>query len=126
MVRRAHRLKPILRFALWWVPAGSIPAWPTARRGWFGLMIEILAAVRCEPATLHEIEELSDAVFMLGEDITNVAPRIALSLRQSVRQQPMEIANKLKIPVWLDHGVRDAVQDQGSPLFIATPVCHAS
>ena len=35
--------------------------------------------------TLREIEEC-DAVFILGEDITNVAPRMALSVRQSVRQ----------------------------------------
>jgi NADH-quinone oxidoreductase subunit G len=70
--------------------------------------------------TLHEIEEC-DAVFILGEDITNVAPRMALSVRQAIRQQPMEIAKGLKIPLWLEHGVRDALQDARGPLFIATP-----
>ena len=70
--------------------------------------------------TLREIEEC-DAVFILGEDVTNVAPRMALSVRQSVRQQPMEIAKGLKIPLWLDHGVRDAMQDARGPLYIATP-----
>ena len=70
--------------------------------------------------TLREIEE-SDAVFILGEDLTNVAPRMALSVRQSVRQQPMEAVKKLKIPLWLDFGVRDAMQDAKGPLYIATP-----
>ena len=65
--------------------------------------------------------ELSDAVFILGEDVTNVAPSMALSLRQSVRQQPMQIAEKLHIPLWHDHGVREAMQDDRGPLFIATP-----
>ena len=53
--------------------------------------------------------------------IINVAPRMALSVRQAIRQQPMEIAEALKIPLWLDHGVRDALQDARGPLFIATP-----
>jgi NADH-quinone oxidoreductase subunit G len=85
-----------------------------------GRMLEILRRGPMRTPTLREIEEC-DAVFILGEDITNVAPRMALSVRQSVRQQPMEIAKKLKIPLWLDHGVRDAMQGAKGPLYIATP-----
>jgi NADH-quinone oxidoreductase subunit G len=33
----------------------------------------------------------------------------------------MEIAKGLKIPLWLDHGVRDALQDARGPLYLATP-----
>src|SRR5215468_4411687 len=33
----------------------------------------------------------------------------------------MEIAKKLKIPLWMDHGVRDALQGAKGPLYIATP-----
>jgi NADH-quinone oxidoreductase subunit G len=70
--------------------------------------------------SLAEIEQC-DAVFILGEDLTNVAPRMALAVRQSVRQQPIEqIAEPLKIPRWMDHAVRDAVHDAKGPLFIAT------
>src|SRR5215471_10119197 len=70
--------------------------------------------------SLAEIEQY-DAVFILGEDLTNVAPRMALAVRQSVRQQPIEqIAEPLKIPRWMDHAVRDAVHDAKGPLFIAT------
>lgn len=85
-----------------------------------GLMLEILRRGPIRTPTLREIEQC-DAVFILGEDITNVAPRMALSVRQSVRQQPMEIAKKLKIPLWMDHGVRDATQGAKGPLYIATP-----
>jgi NADH-quinone oxidoreductase subunit G len=84
------------------------------------LMIEILRRGPMRTPTLREIEEC-DAVFILGEDLTNVAPRMALSVRQSVRQQPMEAVKKLKLPLWLDFGVRDAMQDAKGPLFIATP-----
>ncbi len=83
-------------------------------------MVEILRSGPMRTPTLREIEEC-DAVFILGEDLTNVAPRMALSVRQSVRQQPKEIAKDLKIPLWLDHGVRDAVQGAQGPLYIATP-----
>jgi NADH-quinone oxidoreductase subunit G len=83
-------------------------------------MIGILRRGPMRTPTMREIEEC-DAVFILGEDVTNVAPRMALSVRQAIRQQPMEIAKGLKIPLWLDHGVRDALQDARGPLYIATP-----
>jgi NADH-quinone oxidoreductase subunit G len=83
-------------------------------------IIEILRRGPMRTPTLREIEEC-DAVFILGEDLTSVAPRMALAVRQSVRQQPMEIARRSKIPLWMDHGVRDALQDAKGPLYIATP-----
>ena len=82
------------------------------------LMLDILRRGPARTPSLREIES-SDAVFILGEDITNVAPRMALSLRQSVRQQPMQIAERLRIPLWMDHSVRETVQEQKGPLFIA-------
>jgi NADH-quinone oxidoreductase subunit G len=85
-----------------------------------GLMLEILRRGPMRTPTLREIEEC-DAVFILGEDLTNVAPRMALAVRQSVRQQPMEAVKKLKIPLWMDYGVRDAMQGARGPLYVATP-----
>jgi len=84
------------------------------------VMAEILQQGPARSPSLHEIE-LSDAVLILGEDVSNVAPRMALALRQSVRQQPMEATDKMKIPRWLDHAVREAIQYDKGPLFIATP-----
>lgn len=84
------------------------------------LMIEILRRGPMRTPTIREIEEC-DAVFILGEDLNNFAPRMALSVRQSVRRQPLEAVKTLKVPLWLDHGVRDAMQDAKGPLYIATP-----
>jgi NADH-quinone oxidoreductase subunit G len=85
-----------------------------------GLAVDILRRGPMPTPTIQEIEA-SDAVFILGEDVTSVAPRLALAVRQSIRQQPMEIARKLQIPTWLDRGVRDALQNAKGPLYIATP-----
>jgi NADH-quinone oxidoreductase subunit G len=88
-----------------------------------GMMLDILRNGPARSPSLQEIESC-DAVLVLGEDVTQTAPRMALSLRQSVRQQPFEIADKLQIPRWLDHAVREAVQQEKGPFFIAVP--HAT
>jgi NADH-quinone oxidoreductase subunit G len=80
--------------------------------------LKILQEGPARAPSLHDVEQ-SDAVFLLGEDVTNVAPRLALALRQSVRRQPMKIAEKLKILEWDDAAVREAVQQMKGPFFIA-------
>ena len=87
------------------------------------VIADVLKAGPARTPSLREIEH-ADAVLILGEDVTNVAPRMALSLRQSIRQQGFRLAKKLGIPAWLDHPVREAAQDLKSPLFIAVP--HAT
>ncbi|MHB9092000.1 MAG: NADH-quinone oxidoreductase subunit NuoG, partial [Chloroflexota bacterium] len=69
--------------------------------------------------TLKQIEE-SDAVLVLGEDVLNTAPRVALALRQSVRQQPMAIADRMKVPRWDDGAMRRAIAGEKGPLYVAT------
>jgi NADH-quinone oxidoreductase subunit G len=64
---------------------------------------------------------VADAVLVLGEDVTNTAPMLALALRQAVRRQPIETAQKLGIPEWEDAAVREAVQEDKGPLYIAIP-----
>jgi NADH-quinone oxidoreductase subunit G len=83
-------------------------------------MVKILQTGPARPPSLHDIE-CSDAVLILGEDVTNSAPRMALSLRQSVRQQPFDVARKSHTPLWTDDAVREMVQDQKGPFFIAAP-----
>ncbi|HEX6545686.1 MAG TPA: NADH-quinone oxidoreductase subunit NuoG [Bryobacteraceae bacterium] len=83
----------------------------------------ILRVLRKGPvpsASLHEVE-LADAAFVIGEDLTNVAPIMALRLRQSVRQAPLRQVEKMGIPFWLDQAAREAVQCDKGPLFLATP-----
>ncbi|MDG2392279.1 MAG: NADH-quinone oxidoreductase subunit NuoG [Thalassotalea sp.] len=67
---------------------------------------------------IDEIEQ-ADCVIILGEDVTQTAPRIALALRQSVRNAGLIIADRLRIPRWQDEAVRTAAGKTLSPLFIA-------
>ena len=64
--------------------------------------------------------ESADAIIVLGEDITNTAPRIALALRQSVRNKAYTMAAELRLEPWQDAAVRNLAQDQLCPLFIAS------
>jgi NADH-quinone oxidoreductase subunit G len=70
--------------------------------------------------SLKQIEK-ADAVIILGEDLTNTAPMIALALRQAVRNVPDEAAKAKGIPLWNDAPVRKLAQDEKSPVYIATP-----
>jgi NADH-quinone oxidoreductase subunit G len=81
-------------------------------------MVEILKSGPARSPSLQDIER-SDAVLVLGEDVTNTAPRVALALRQAVLQQPLEAAENARIPLWLDHAAREFIQDKKGPLFIA-------
>jgi NADH-quinone oxidoreductase subunit G len=79
---------------------------------------EIYETLPVRIPTLKEIAE-SDAVFVLGEDVTNTAPMMALALRQSVKQQPLQLADRLRIPRWQDYSVKDAIQHRKGPFYIA-------
>jgi NADH-quinone oxidoreductase subunit G len=81
------------------------------------LMLHVLRSGRARTPSLREIEE-ADAAFILGEDVTNTAPRMALSLRQCVRQQPMRAVEQLGVPLWMDQAVRELVQDKRGPLYL--------
>lgn len=70
--------------------------------------------------SVREIET-ADAVLILGEDVTNIAPRIALALRQSVRNKAKDLAGKSNIPLWQDAAVRELAQHERSPLSILSP-----
>ncbi len=87
------------------------------------LLAKIVKVLKDGPARSPSLREVgsADAVFVLGEDVTNSAPLLALALRRSVRRKPMEIARRLHIPEWDDAAVRGAIQQLKGPLFLATP-----
>jgi NADH-quinone oxidoreductase subunit G len=87
-------------------------------RDLMALAMQILLSGVAAPRSLLEAER-SDAVLVLGEDVPNTAPRLALSLRQAVRCQPMSICDGLRIPHWYDRSVRQAIQGEKGPLMIA-------
>jgi NADH-quinone oxidoreductase subunit G len=70
--------------------------------------------------SLKQVEK-ADAILVLGEDLTNTAPMIALALRQAARNISNEEAKIKGIPLWNDSPVRELAQDTKSPVFIATP-----
>jgi NADH-quinone oxidoreductase subunit G len=64
--------------------------------------------------------ESYDAVLILGEDITNHAPRLALSVRQAARNEAATLASAINLAPWQDAAVRGLAQQRLSPVMIAT------
>ncbi len=85
-----------------------------------GAVLDILRQGPVRVPSLHEMAQ-ADAVFVLGEDVNNTAPMMALALHQSVRQGPMEIPRRLGIPDWHANAVLKAMEGRRGPLFLATP-----
>jgi NADH-quinone oxidoreductase subunit G len=69
--------------------------------------------------SLREVEQ-ADAVLILGEDVTNSAPRLALSLRQAARKASFELAGTLHVLPWQDAAVRNLDKQAVTPVFIAS------
>lgn len=83
------------------------------------LAIKILQEGPAPNASMKSVET-ADAVFILGEDLINTAPMLALAVRQSVRQLPLQDLSKINVPVWNDAAARELIQEDKGPLFIAT------
>jgi NADH-quinone oxidoreductase subunit G len=69
--------------------------------------------------TLRDVE-LHDAIFVLGEDLTQTAARMALALRQAVKGKATEIAAGARIQDWHMAAVQNVAQHARHPLFIAS------
>lgn len=80
--------------------------------------IQIMKSGVVHSPSLKEIEK-SDALFIMGEDVTNSAPMLALAIRQASRNKSLGMAAKSGIPSWNDTPVRELAQDIKSPIFIA-------
>ena len=65
--------------------------------------------------------ETADLILILGEDVTNIAPRVALGLRQAVRNKAYDLAEQAGLPKWQDSAIRNLAQDQLSPMIIVSP-----
>ncbi len=82
------------------------------------------SVVRGSAARMPSVKEaeLADAVLILGEDVSNTAPRLALALRQTARAKSYKIAQELGVDYWHDASVRDIGTHFQSPFFSATPM----
>ena len=79
----------------------------------------ILKTTRAKNPSIKQMET-ADAVLILGEDVTHTAPRVALGLRQAVRNKAHELAKQAGLAIWQDAAVRNLAQDQRSPMIIVS------
>ena len=77
-------------------------------------VIAVLQSGTVHCASLKEIEQ-ADAVLVLGEDVWNTAPRMALSVLQSVGKTAAADASlQLRLPQWNDAAIHEFMQqDKG-------------
>lgn len=80
---------------------------------------EILQSTSVVNPSIRQMES-ADAILILGEDVTNTAPRVALGLRQAVRNKAYELANDARLLHWQDAAVRNLAQEQRSPMIIVS------
>jgi NADH-quinone oxidoreductase subunit G len=83
-------------------------------------VLDFLQKSGVQTPSLKQIEK-ADAVIVLGEDLVNTAPMIALAMRQTVRNKPNEEAGEKGVSLWNDAPIRELAQDTKSPVYIATP-----
>ncbi|HEY5390799.1 MAG TPA: NADH-quinone oxidoreductase subunit NuoG [Hanamia sp.] len=82
-------------------------------------IIQIFKNGKVRTPSLRETEQY-DSVFILGEDVTNTAPMLALSLRQASRRKGINnVTQSSSIPVWNDAAIRLMSQDEKGSFYIA-------
>ncbi len=81
--------------------------------------IKILSEGPASTPSLRDIETY-DAVLVLGEDVTQTAPRIALALRQASKNKAKQMAANRKVFEWQAEAIQNIGQREKSPIFIAS------
>ena len=84
------------------------------------LVADILKKGSSATPSLEDMRN-SDAVLVLGEDVTNTAPIAALAIRRASRQQTLKKMDAAGIARWNDLAAHYVTQDEKGPLFIASP-----
>ncbi|MGD0725780.1 MAG: NADH-quinone oxidoreductase subunit NuoG [Spirochaetia bacterium] len=84
------------------------------------LMLKVLKDGPAPSASVRQAGA-SDAVLVLGEDVWNTAPILALNLRQASTNTPAAAAiKKQKLNRWDDSAVREAIRHEKGPFFVAS------
>ncbi len=81
---------------------------------------QAIDSLRLEGVQLPSLADMEacDAVFVLGEDLTQTAPRVALALRQSVKNEALKQAAARKVPAWNAEPLKNIAQHALSPLHL--------
>jgi NADH-quinone oxidoreductase subunit G len=87
------------------------------------IMQEMFRVLQEGPVASASLADVSrcDAAFVLGEDVNNTAPMLALALRQTVIQRPLKLAKELSLHAYEDSALREAIQREKGPLYVAFP-----
>ena len=83
------------------------------------LIIKILQNSNIYVPTLREVETY-DTVLILGEDILQVAPRLALSIRQAMKKKYFSEKDSNNIPEWHSQAILNISQHSKNYLFITS------
>ncbi|MES2917917.1 MAG: NADH-quinone oxidoreductase subunit NuoG [Pseudomonadota bacterium] len=89
-----------------------------AEQGLLTLARDLLARGVRTPS-LREIEGF-DGVLVLGEDVTQTAPRVALALRQSAKNKTVKMAAASNVQPWQAEALANIGQGAKSPVYIAS------
>lgn len=92
---------------------------PVAEQRRVELIIDILQNRGLYTPSLREIEGY-DAVLVLGEDLTQVGARVALSVRQAVKGKARELAAAQKVADWQIAAILNIGQHAKHPLFMTS------
>ncbi|KJV35990.1 NADH-quinone oxidoreductase subunit NuoG [Pantoea sp. SM3] len=90
---------------------------PAAEQARVELMLKVLQEGGIYTPSLREIESY-DAVLVLGEDLTQVGARVALSVRQAVKGKAREMAAAQKVADWQIAAILNIGQHAKHPLFV--------
>ena len=83
------------------------------------LVAQVLRDSGVTTPSLRAIEK-ADAVFVVGEDITQTAPRVALAVRQAAKTLALKLAAAKKVPEWNAAPIKNIAQGDKSPIYVAS------
>lgn len=90
---------------------------PAGEQARLELMLKVLRESGIYTPSLREMESY-DAVLVLGEDLTQVGARVALSVRQAVKGKAREMAAAQKVADWQIAAIMNIGQHAKHPLFV--------
>ncbi len=82
-------------------------------------MVAMLASGPAPATSLRDLS-LADAVLVLGEDVGNTAPLLALAIRRSALQAELSLTRALGVHDYEDAIVREALQQERGPVLVVT------
>jgi NADH-quinone oxidoreductase subunit G len=83
------------------------------------LVHKVLKEGNVTTPNLRDIEK-ADTVLILGEDLTQTAARVSLAVRQASKTLALKMAAAKKVPEWNAYPIKNIVQSEKSPVYIAS------